>query len=107
MTSEIVYIDPDRLYVFKYKFAGHNLDFKAIGAHLITDVFKAYETLTERESDILFQPTRDYEQAYGSLKDNLKHLHIALSRAIEEGDQLKIGIVLGQTVSKLEELINQ
>lgn len=37
----------------------------------------------------------------------LKDVYIALSRAIEEGDQLKIGIVLGQTVSKLEELINQ
>jgi hypothetical protein len=41
------------------------------------------------------------------IKPSLKQIHIALSRAIEEGDQLKIGIVLGQTVSKLEELINQ
>lgn len=36
----------------------------------------------------------------------IKDIYIALSRAIEEGDQLKIGIVLGQTVSKLEELTN-
>jgi hypothetical protein len=38
------------------------------------------------------------------LKTSLKSLHTALSRAIEEGDQLKIGIVLGQTITKLEEL---
>lgn len=36
----------------------------------------------------------------------LKDIYIALSRAIEEGDQLKIGIVLGQTLTKLESLIN-
>lgn len=41
------------------------------------------------------------------LKSSLKHLHIALSRAIEEGDNLKLGIVLGQSISKLESLINE
>lgn len=41
------------------------------------------------------------------MKDELVKIYNALSRAIEEGDQLKIGIVLGQTISKLEELINQ
>ena len=40
------------------------------------------------------------------MKEDLKEIYIALSRAIEEGDQLKIGIVLGQTISKLETLIN-
>lgn len=40
------------------------------------------------------------------MKAELKNLYIALSRAIEEGDQLKIGIVLGQTLTKLESLIN-
>jgi hypothetical protein len=38
--------------------------------------------------------------------DPLKDIYVALSRAIEEGDQLKIGIVLGQTLTKLESLIN-
>lgn len=41
------------------------------------------------------------------MKEELKEIYIALSRAVEEGDQLKIGIVLGQTISKLETLINQ
>jgi hypothetical protein len=41
------------------------------------------------------------------MKEELKNIYVALSRAIEEGDSLKIGIVLGQTLSKLEELINQ
>jgi hypothetical protein len=40
------------------------------------------------------------------VKPELKNIYIALSRAIEEGDQLKIGIVLGQTLTKLESLIN-
>lgn len=38
--------------------------------------------------------------------DPLKDIYVALSRAVEEGDQLKIGIVLGQTLPKLESLIN-
>ena len=40
------------------------------------------------------------------VKPELKNIYIALSRAIEEGDQLKIGIVLGQTITKLESIIN-
>jgi hypothetical protein len=40
------------------------------------------------------------------MKAELKNVYVALSRAIEEGDQLKIGIVLGQTLTKLESLIN-
>jgi hypothetical protein len=38
--------------------------------------------------------------------DPLKDIYVALSRAVEEGDSLKIGIVLGQTLTKLESLIN-
>jgi hypothetical protein len=38
--------------------------------------------------------------------DPLKDIYVALSRAVEEGDQLKIGIVLGQTLTKLEQIIN-
>lgn len=39
-------------------------------------------------------------------KLDLSDIHAALSRAIEEGDPLKIGIVLGQTLTKLEQIIN-
>ncbi len=40
------------------------------------------------------------------IKAELKNVYIALSRAVEEGDQLMIGIVLGQTLTKLEQIIN-
>jgi hypothetical protein len=40
-------------------------------------------------------------------KGNLKQIYIALAKAIEEGDNLKIGIVIGQTLKELEDLINQ
>jgi hypothetical protein len=39
-------------------------------------------------------------------RSELKDIYLALSRAVEEGDQLKIGIVLGQTLTKLEQIIN-
>lgn len=45
-------------------------------------------------------------QIQDRVKPELKNIYVALSRAIEEGDQLKIGIVLGQTLTKLESLIN-
>lgn len=41
------------------------------------------------------------------MKEELKHLYISLSRAIEEGDDLRIGIVIGQVLCKLNELINE
>jgi hypothetical protein len=37
----------------------------------------------------------------------LKGIYVALAKAIEEGDNLKIGIVLGQTLKELEDLINR
>lgn len=40
------------------------------------------------------------------IKLDLNNIHAALSRAVEEGDPLKIGIVLGQTLTKLEQIIN-
>lgn len=40
------------------------------------------------------------------MQEELKQIYISLSRAIEEGDQLKIGIVIGQVLCKLNELIN-
>jgi hypothetical protein len=45
-------------------------------------------------------------QIQDSVRPELKSIYIALSRAVEEGDQLKIGIVLGQTLTKLEQIIN-
>lgn len=41
------------------------------------------------------------------MKDDLKNLYVSLARAVEEGDSLKIGIVIGQVLCKLEELINE
>jgi hypothetical protein len=40
------------------------------------------------------------------MKDELKQLYVVLSRAIEEGNDLRLGIVIGQVLSKLNELIN-
>lgn len=40
------------------------------------------------------------------MKEELKTLYIALSRAVEDGNDLKLGIVIGQVISKLNELIN-
>jgi hypothetical protein len=39
--------------------------------------------------------------------EELKQMYISLSRAVEEGNELKIGIVIGQVLSKLNELINE
>lgn len=36
----------------------------------------------------------------------LKDIYISLSRAIEEGNDLRVGIVIGQVLSRLTELIN-
>jgi len=41
------------------------------------------------------------------MKSELKKIYIALAQAVSSGDQLKIGIVLGQTLKELEELINK
>lgn len=39
--------------------------------------------------------------------DSLKDIYISLSRAVEKGDQLHLGIVIGQTICRLNEIINQ
>jgi hypothetical protein len=39
--------------------------------------------------------------------DELKSLYVSLARAVEDGDNLKIGIVVGQVLCKLQELINE
>jgi hypothetical protein len=40
------------------------------------------------------------------MKEELKQLYVSLSRAVEEGDDLRLGIVIGQILSRLEILIN-
>lgn len=40
------------------------------------------------------------------MKEELKELYVSLSRAVEEGNDLRLGIVIGQVLSKLNELIN-
>lgn len=41
------------------------------------------------------------------MKSELKKIYVALAQAVQSGDSLKIGIVLGQTLKELEELINK
>lgn len=40
------------------------------------------------------------------MKEELKQMYVSLSRAIEEGNDLRLGIVIGQVLTKLNELIN-
>ena len=42
-----------------------------------------------------------------TMKDELKKIYIALAQAVQSGDSLKIGIVLGQTLKELEDIIKQ
>jgi hypothetical protein len=41
------------------------------------------------------------------MKEELKAIHVALGQAIEKGDPLIIGIVIGQVLAKLEQLVNE
>lgn len=41
------------------------------------------------------------------MKEDLKLIYLSLSRAVEEGDDLRLGIVIGQVLCKLNELINE
>lgn len=41
------------------------------------------------------------------MKDELKDIYLSLSRAVEEGNDLKLGIVIGQILSKLNKLIDE
>ena len=41
------------------------------------------------------------------MKEELKEIYVSLSRAVEEGSELKLGIVIGQILSKLETIINE
>jgi hypothetical protein len=40
------------------------------------------------------------------MKEELKNIYISLAKAIERGDNFQIGIVVGQTLTKIENLIN-
>lgn len=40
------------------------------------------------------------------MKEELKKIYVSLAQTIETGDNLKVGIVIGQILSKLENLIN-
>jgi len=42
----------------------------------------------------------------GPRVSDLKGLYVSLSRAIEEGNDLQLGIVIGQVLSKLNDIIN-
>lgn len=93
-TSKIT-IFPEDYYVFEFAYLGNILTYGGKGSWLIENVFKGDKSVPQIESP------------FNTDKKDLKEIYIALSRAVEEGDQLKIGIVLGQTISKLETLINQ
>lgn len=41
------------------------------------------------------------------MKEDLKQIYVSLSRAVEEGNDLRLGIVIGQVLSKLNEMINE
>lgn len=41
------------------------------------------------------------------MKEELKQIVVSLSRAIEEGNDLRLGIVIGQVLCKLNEIINE
>jgi hypothetical protein len=47
------------------------------------------------------------DDPYKETNEVLKNIYVSLSRAIEDGNELKLGIVIGQVISKLETLINE
>lgn len=97
-----IQILPKDYYVFEFGYMGHSFTHGGFGEWLIENVFKGADKIPQ--IDLPTEPQPDH---LGNLKHDLKQVYIALSRAVEEGDQLKIGIVLGQTIPKLESLINQ
>lgn len=102
-TSKIT-IFPEDYYVFEFAYLGNILTYGGNGSWLIENVFKGTDKIPQIDFQTQQGPQQDHLE---DLKHDLKQVYIALSRAVEEGDQLKIGIVLGQTISKLETLINQ
>lgn len=41
------------------------------------------------------------------LMNNLRSMSVSLERAIEEGNDLRLGIVVGQVLSNINEIINE
>lgn len=41
------------------------------------------------------------------MKEELNQIYSSLSRAVEEGNDLQLGIVIGQILSKLNQMINE
>jgi hypothetical protein len=39
--------------------------------------------------------------------DDLKDISVSISRAVEEGNDLRLGIVIGQVLSKINNIINE
>ena len=60
-------------------------------------------------ADTLRSAIRHYAAIQNPKENNkqLKDIHVSLLRAIEDGDNLKLGIVIGQVLSKIEDLINK
>lgn len=44
---------------------------------------------------------------YKDITKDLKDMHVSISRAIEEGNEFKVGVVVGQVLTKLNDLINE
>lgn len=40
------------------------------------------------------------------LKSQINAIHKALVKAVEEGDELRLGIIIGQTIVKLEQIVS-
>ena len=60
-------------------------------------------------ADTLRSAIRHYASIPNTHEENkpLKDIYVSLSRAIEDGDNLKLGIVIGQVLSKIEALVNK
>lgn len=41
------------------------------------------------------------------MKQELKQIYVSLSRAVEEGNDLRLGIIIGQVLCKIKELIDE
>lgn len=76
---------------YHFRFEETNKSFLVVGEDLLVALESQYK----------------HKASSSMYKSELKSLHIAISRAIEEGDTLKLGIVIGQAVNKLEQLINE
>ena len=85
----------DKRQKYCYSFNGH--DYEVAGL----DIMDAIESRLKDKPD----PKENWWMIHVS-EDKLKSMHISLSRAIESGDPLTIGLVLGQTVKELENIIN-